>query len=351
MKGEEKSHIENNKIVLYWNWKSIVATTCAIIMIPIFALFIFSLTMKNTLINPNFYKTNLKAANTYDRILNEAIPSLIMDSGTPDADVSNILVKKGIIYIIQKSIPATWVENETNSLIDTTTQYIANPNANQKIIVGLNEFKSYIEEANDGLLILEQIIPSCKDASQSTEASKLLNVSIDCSSMTMNLDQIKANIKNFSVSLDKFSQTEIDLSKKIESGLDTITQIQTFAKNIQSYYIGSIITLIILALIITIIKFKNIIALCKYLSLPISISALLVLITTFITNSISLNLFAANSNWSLNPDVQAIITDVIKFNINAVFYYAKIASSISLAVSLAIYITMIVIERTNLKKR
>ena len=64
----------DKKIVIYWNWKRIVNWILLIILIPVFAVFLISLTMKNTIANPNFYKENLTEANAYNRLINAGIP-------------------------------------------------------------------------------------------------------------------------------------------------------------------------------------------------------------------------------------------------------------------------------------
>lgn len=347
MKEEEnKSHNEDNKIVLYWNWRGILTVICGILLGFSVSLFLFTFTLKNTALNTQFYKDNLKKADTYNRLLIEGVPSIILDSTLTGNQISNMLAQKAVIYVIQKSIPAEFIEKEVNAIIDKIAQFLAKPTEDYKFNIDLIQFNSYLKQSSDGLILLSQILPSCKETQDlNQEASKLLNTSISCKETDVNLDEIKKSITSLAVEIEKINTAGVNINNDIKQAFATITNIQIYIKSITDYMWGSLILMMIFIMAIVLLQLKNICKIFRYISLPIGIGSLLVFLGAIVSQNMTLKSFYENLNSNLSPVMQSIINDLIKTNITQFYYYAKTVSGYTFLTALIIYLVFYFVDR------
>ncbi len=121
---------------------------------------LFSLTLKITVANSEFYKSNLKKNNTYQRLIQDGIPSLITESIISDNAITDTISKDLIIYIVQKSIDPVWLEAVTGKLIDQIALYFSNPdNLGHKVELDLQGSRGFLSQVSGGLTVLEQFVP------------------------------------------------------------------------------------------------------------------------------------------------------------------------------------------------
>lgn len=144
MKSEHKSEITNDKIVLYGNYKKIISIVMGVILAMSLIAFLFSSSIKSTILNAQFYEDSIKKADTYNKLLNEGIPSLIMEATISDNAAVNILAKEGITYVIKNTIPVSWVEQKTNLLIEDVVKFISQSPKTPKLVLKLNDIDKYI---------------------------------------------------------------------------------------------------------------------------------------------------------------------------------------------------------------
>ncbi len=338
MQKNLKDHQDDNKIVLYWNWKSVLTTICAIILTVVFTLFLFTFCLKNTVINPDFYKNNLHKADTYNRIINEGIPSLIMQSTISENTFNDILIKKAVIYVLQKSIPSQWVESQVNKIIDSIATFLSSPQKEFHTDIDLDQTQLYLTQTSNSLILLSQIIPSCEKTNDlKQEKNQLPNTQIDCEKMSTSLDEIKEDIELFANKVDLIANYNLNISQKIKSSIRTISNIKIFIKDIGDYMWISLFISLILIVTIILLQIKNIYKSIEIISLAFIVSATIFLLAALITNPIVKYNLTQDINFIVNPDIKSIITETIEVNVKEFYNYIKLTSIIAITISLIAY--------------
>jgi len=347
MKEEHRSQITDEKIVLYGQYKKIVSIILAIIAGISLIVFLLSSSIRSTIVNPDFYKDNFKKANTYSELINSGIPSLIMSSTISNDQLTNFLAQKGIIYVVQHTIPASWVEEKMDALIDNVTKFISNSPKTPKVVVKLNDMGIYLTQIGDGLSLVEQIIPSCEDAGKDT-ISQLFNIKIDCKNMSTNLDQIKAEIEKMRIKVINLKLVETDISQEIQNAADIFTGIKDYANKVNIYFWTSLVVLIISLLLIILLQIKNIYNLIKYITIPIAISSAIMLLAALSTKSSFLSSLDNNLQISTTPEMKSIILNFLHVCIVDRFTNVITISAIILLISAGIYIVSLFYHKKHL---
>ncbi|MCL5795253.1 MAG: hypothetical protein M1338_02760, partial [Patescibacteria group bacterium] len=161
-------------LVIHVRYKKILSVILIILASLSLLSFIFFNNLKSTVANPEFYKATLKKADVYSRLINDGIPAMITETKISDDLMTNVLAKDAIIFIIKKSIPPAWVEEQTNNLIDQIAQIFSKPQDSSNVSLKLEKLNGYLTQVNDGIIILEQIIPSCADSQNAGNLAKQL---------------------------------------------------------------------------------------------------------------------------------------------------------------------------------
>lgn len=339
----------DKKIVIYWNWRTIVNWILLIILVPIFAIFLASLTMKNTIANPNFYKNNLNEANAYNRLINDGIPSLIMDATITDNETSNFLAKQGIIFVIQKAVSPDWVREKVDMILDKTAEFFAKPEKEPSITVKLDDFDANLATINDGLVVLNQFIPTCEEAKNNTDA-KLINIPIDCDSMNVSLDQIKTDITNIQSKISNISTKNIELTHEIEKVFDSINLIRNYIVGLSIALWSSLVLSIIIIIALIVINMKALTHIVRSITLSLGIGGFSILIFSIIKKSLIDPNIANNIDLKISYTVRLIITDIVKTNIDNFFNYLITLSSVVLVLMIAINIAMLILKKYKVIK-
>lgn len=329
MDSSHKNIISDNKIVLYGHWKRFFSILLAVLAGLSLVFFLFLYTFKTTLTNPEFYKNNLKKADTYSQLINDGIPAVIMKAKISDTQTTNLLAKEAIVYVIKKTIPPSWVEKNTEKLIDKTANFLAKPHQNPEIILKLDELGGYMGQIGDSLLVLEQIIPSCTQAqSDSSIVKQLFNVSIDCKNMDMNLDQIKQDMNQSGIALKQLKITELNLTEEIRQAVQNLNSLRKFIQDIIVYMWVALILFILFALLIILLQRKSIYHLVKYLSWTILISSGLALLFGLTGENWGLKTIAENVQFSVPSAMQTIIDNFTAFMVKGFFAKMIITSGV-----------------------
>jgi hypothetical protein len=256
---DHKSVITDEKIVLYGHYKSVLSIIFSVLAGLALVAFLLAGSINNTLVNPQYYKDVFTKANTYEDLIEKGVPSVVMGASFSDDAVTNMLAKQGIVYVIKNTIPANWIQEKVEVLIDDITQFIKNSKSNPEIVVKLNDIDGYLIQIEDGLNVLEQIIPSCLDAQDASQELKgLLNIDIDCSKMTVSLDDIKSEISKGKVAIGQLEVAEVNLTEEVQKSADYFTGINQFANTVHSMYWWSLVIFILSILIIICIRWKEI---------------------------------------------------------------------------------------------
>lgn len=345
----DKSHhnvISDDKIVLYGHYKKTLSVILSVILGISLIAFLFLYNLKITAANPEFYKTMLKNTNVYDRLINEGIPSLVSEATITQDAITNYMAQKAIIYIVKQSIPSTWVENQTNIIIDKVAKIFSEPKSTPNIVIDLDNMSTYLSQISDGIVLFEQIVPSCSATeSENNTAKQLLGVSIDCKSMNINLDQIKDSLKKASVSVNELKKVNIDISKQVNESVESINTVKDYINNLSFYTWLSLIVLIISILLLLLLDISNLVSMVKYFAWPILVASVSSLIASLIMQSSILTNINNNLTFDLPVEMSSIISDFAKSSVIQYFLQVKIVSGILFVISL---ISIIIITiRTN----
>jgi hypothetical protein len=326
--------IADDKIVLYGHYKKVLSVILAVVLGISLMSFLFLYNLKSTAANPEFYKTMLKKTNVYDRLINEGIPSVISEATITDDVVTNYMAQKAIIYIVKQSIPSTWVENETNIVIDKVAKVFSEPKSTPSVVIDLDNMSTYLSQISDGVVLFEQIIPSCAETeSGNNSAKQLLGISIDCKSMNINLDQIKESLKKASTTINELKDVNIDITKQVNNSVDSINTIKDYIHNLSFYTWLSLILLIISALLILLLDISDLGSMIKYFAWPILSASLFSLIGSLIMQTSIINNLANNLTFNLPQEMSSIIYDFAKSSIVQYFVQVKTISAILFVIS------------------
>lgn len=321
--------IKNTKLVR-------TLTICASIIASIaLIIFLFALNIKTTLINPNFYKNNLQKADTYNQLLSTGIPALITDTKISQDAATNLLAQQGIIFVVQKAIPTTWVQEQTEKFIDQIAVFIEKPHDNPVVTLKLDNLDVYMSQISDGLTVLEQIIPSCADSQKDdNQLKQLLNVSIDCKNMTYNLDDIKKSISNTRDEINKIESNSVNVTEKVQQAYDGLVTFQTVIKDVSIYLWTSLIIFILMIIAIAYMQYKNTSALTRSLSYPFLISSVVVFIVASSAKAPMVSLSVQLLNINVNTAIQNIINNLVRVSVTEVFAQLQLVSGIIALISI-----------------
>ena len=345
-KETHKSVITDEKIVLYGQYKKILSVVLVVVAGLALIAFLLSGSIRTTIVNPQYYKDIFKKANTYNDLLEKGIPSVIMESSISDNIVTNVLAKQGMIYVIKNTIPSSWVEKKMETLIDDISLYIANSKSNPKIAVQLNDADEYLIQIVDGLDILEQIIPSCSQAQVTDQGLvSLLNVNVDCSKMSVSLDDIKSEIAKGKTAIQKLEAAEVNLTNEVQKGANFFTGVDQFANRVGGIYWASLAVLILSILIIIWLQFKNIYKILMYVSVPIAGASAIVLLAALISKPSILNALEEKFSLETTPEMQNVIINFLYTAIIDRYTSIITLSSILLGVSLATLVVSMLLHR------
>lgn len=341
-----------DQIIIHIRYKKILSIICAILAGLSLLSFIYLYNLKMTVANPEFYKTTLEKANTYNRLINEGIPAMITETKISDNLLANYLLKDTIIFIIKKTIQPEWVETQTNNLIDQIAKIFSKPLNQTKITLKLDKLDLYLAQASDGINILSQIIPSCAESEKTNEvAQKLLNISIDCKSMNINLDQFKSDLTKAREAINKIHLTQVDINSQIKQGIEKINRFQMLIKDLRIYTWVALFMFLFFMVLVGLFQWKNLYTLIKYISITVfSASAVALIIAFIIQSSITGNITNA-LNFNLAQEMQAIIYDFAKVNVAEFFYRIKLITGVLIGLSAASYFITYILDYQSKKHK
>ncbi len=339
------NHEGDKKIVFYWNAKKTWTIVCCALLVPVFLVFLISLTFKQTLLNPQYYKDNFVKADTYNRLIQEGIPSVIMQTKISDNAVADAFAKEIGVFIIQKSIDPVWLQNMTNDLVDQIVKFLGDPN--KKINLDLSKAQTVLDKTSNGLAIVTQIIPSCSEAQNNALLNQIAGNSLNCDNMSTNLDQIKQYLVNAQKEISAINLGVVEIDKNVQNANSFISNIRQIIDNVNTYYMVSLILMILLILAIILLELRNIPFMIKSISISINIGSLATLLLGLIGKAVVPTSFINNSN--LTQTMQDIISSFLRQDIIGVFQKLNTSSGIVLIIFVVIYIATIVLEKTGFK--
>lgn len=329
------------KLVIYWDSKRIISWIAAILLVPTFLIFLFSVSLKTTVSNSDYYKNKFQQADVYNRLIKEGIPSIITESEIFDQAVKNPFVKYLIVYTIQESIDPLWLETITNRLIENIIGFFSKPS--QSITLDLQDSDKFLSRVDDGLAIVGEMIPACQPT------TNLLNLPSTCQGSNANLDQIKTDISKARTELNQINLQSLSIGKEVNKSFAFIGGIHDFIRNIKTAMWVSLFILIVLMAVIIITQFRNLSGLAKTLTIPLIVASIIGLIIGWLMKlpvESSLKLL----DFGLPPALQVIIIDALKATILGIFSRIFLIAWVVIGISGLFYLLVVLNQKYNLLK-
>ena len=328
---ERMANKDDKKIVIYWNAKKTISLICGIFFVPLLFVFIFSLTLKNTIANPQYYKDNLKEINAYNRIVNQGIPSLILEMHISDNKLTDSLAKELTVFLIQKFVDPDWIQETTEVFIDKTIAFFQKPD--QQIKLDLSNYQKKLDKLSSGLLVLEGIIPE-----STASASK----------MAANLGEIKKDLQGIRLAIDKIDLGVVRADQTVQKINSSIQLIHKFMVYINVWLWACLAAMIILIGVVAFLQWKNYALVIKLISCFAGVGAFLSLIVAFIAN-IFVPKGLGNFDIVLSSSIRDIINDFLKITISGIFQRMETYAAVILVISVAVFVSVLIVERKGLK--
>lgn len=324
------------KIVIYWSWKKTVSLVAAILLVPTLFIWIFSLTLKTTIINPNYYKGVLATTDTYDKLIQDGIPSLIVDTKVSQNDTTDWLAKEAVIFVVQKAIDPTWLQTITNKLIDQIVLFLDNEQkVGEKVELDLSQAESFLANTNSTLSIVGDMIPGC--GSTKADGSTVACENIDN-------DEIKNDITVIGQNISSLDLGVVDIGDEVSEVNSAVGFIQKFVKNVNGYFWVTMILAIIFIAAIVLASLKEYYYMTRFLAWPLAIASILTLIMVLIVSPVASGDYS-DLNLNLPDAMNSIIADVLKGFTSGLFHRVEIIALIVLLIATAGYVTMVVLEK------
>ncbi|MCL5795219.1 MAG: hypothetical protein M1338_02585 [Patescibacteria group bacterium] len=307
-----------------------------------FLVFIFSAVLKTTILKTDYYLSNLKKVDAYNRLINDGIPSLILDTKISDNQLTDSFAKELAIFVIQKSVDTAWVEDQTEKITDKIVELLSNSKGT--VSLDLSGTKNILSKVSTGLLVLDNIIPGCKETQNASDNQAGLGKILDARTYC----NVKTDLVRIKNSIDKISPGIVNLDSSIKNANSFIENIQHFTSNINFYFWLSLISLIILLGLIVILEFYDLAFMIKSISLALIIASAITFFGGLISKAFISTAYVGVSA-SITGPIKVIIGDFIAASVAGIFSHLEIISGIIFGVFLIIFIVVIFLQKSGLK--
>lgn len=339
--------IKEEKIVIRYSRREILAIVLGILFIPSLVIFLVSLTLQQTVINPKYYKDNLKSVDAYGRMINQGIPSLILETRISENTLADTLAKEISVFLIQKFVDPQWLEDVTNKAIDGTVNFIAQKD--QNVSLNLTGAKMFLNNVSSGLFLANEFIPPCGSASDKkpdTETLSLLNPSYICHEKGINLDEIKTELSVIQQKIQAINTGVVKLDGFIGEINADVDAVRTFVKDLYFYLITSLVLMLIIAGVVVGLYWRNKILILRALSIFIAIGSFIALALGFFSSLLVPKGISGSLATALPSSIKAILNDFLNVSISGVFHRLELYAGIILAVFVAVYIFTFLKKKT-----
>jgi len=330
---------QEEKIVIRWSLNKTLTLIIGIFFIPTLVIFLVSLTLQQTVINPAYYKNSFKRIDAYNRMVNQGIPSLILKTRLSDDAITDTVAKDISTLVLQKVIDPTWIEGATDTFIDSTIGFLTKKN--KEITLNLSDARGYLTSASNSLLVITGLIPTCDQTPTKVTTIRTpapLDLSFLCGNKEINLDEVRKNLETIRQDLNTVNLEAVQFDEVVSLINTDLTAVSTFAKDIRVYLVGSIIVLAILILAIVFLHRKRLNTIVFSLSLFSGIGSGIALFIGFLGNQITPKTVSQSREIILSPSIRAIINDFLDASISGIFTRLELYGGVILIVSALLFI-------------
>lgn len=330
---------KEENIVIRWSFRKTLTCIIGIFFIPAFVIFLVSLTLQQTVINPTYYKDSFRQIDAYNRMVNQGIPSLILKTRLSDDAVTDTVAKDISTLVLQKVVDPSWIEGATDTFIDTTIGFLTKKN--QEITLNLTEARGYLTSASNSLLIITGLIPTCDQTPTKVTVARTsvpVDLSFLCTNKEINLDGIKKNLESIRQEINTVNLEAVKFDEIVSLINTDLTAVRTFVKDIHVYLVSSIVILAILIVIIIFLYRERLNSIIFSLSLFTGIGSVLALLIGIFGNQVAPKTISQSREIILSPSIRAIINDFLDASISGIFSRLELYGGVTLIVSALLFI-------------
>jgi hypothetical protein len=311
----------------------------AIIFVPIFVVTILVIGAKYDVFNPNFYLNVFDKSNFYTEVV-QNLPNILGQSLTGgDNNAFGPLTGEDIASSIQESINPTWLKNNLQNTITSIFNYGSGKIYSIDVIIPLKDIKlSFINSISQKFNTKIAALPQCTDQQfQELQSKNLSPTSLNCIPSGTNIEKLENQFKNDLTSGDQSLMNTLPDNYNLNEQLNKNPLLLSNIKKAFSYsntlFYVLLITSLLLLTIIALINMKNVSTMLKWISIPILISAILLLISAIFGNLI-LNSMASGFIIDSTAQVKSFIFNLIGTITKQFFSFYYYCSSILIILSI-----------------
>jgi len=324
MKGKK-----DGEIIIHWSLRKTLTAVCGLFFIPALVLFLVSLTFRQTVINPAYYKTNFRNIDAYNRMINQGIPSLILKTHISNNPLTDTVAKDVATLLFQKFVDPSWLEEATNRFIDATINYLTDKTT--EIELNLSDAREYLNRASSGLFVVREFIPTCEKIKDDKQLSVL------CTDKMINPDEVIQDIDGIRREIEAINLKTIQFDEVVSLINADVNAIRTFAKNVHIYLAVSLIVIILSVVGVIALQWRNLMITIRSLTFFTGAGSLLTFLLGLVTHQFVPKTIGQAKEIILSPSIRAIIQDFIHVSISGVFERLELYACVVMILSFLIF--------------
>lgn len=325
--------------------KKVISYILVILIFFSFLGVVFFHASKAKVFNPEFYKESLVEANTYQRLINDGVPSVILTTNTQEDNLADFLTRKAIVYLLKKLVTPEWLRNETEVVVDRFFVFLSTPGEQEKILNFLDNFReTYLTNASQQLAVIERSIPKCEG-----DIITVFFPNVDCAKVNESLDQIRQVLNESQTEVAALEAQLTDMTNRVESYVKVTYALSGFIQKTPTYFWLSLVLTLLFVAGLILLRYKNIPSILKWVSTPFILAAGFVLILAYVIHW-TVGVYFDSLILKTTPEMRSILVDIMTTTANNLFGYIKIFAWITFVIALIILISGFVIERVDWRK-
>lgn len=306
--------------------------------------------VKRTILSSSFHKTNLRKTNFYEQSLKKFPPFIAQvlsksnqsSSDTKTAkqtseDAQSVLLITTFAKAIEGSVTPTWLQTQTEAIIDSVFGYVQNKSTAINIIIPMAPIKAGLGTSLSATLKEEfNKLPTCT-AAQLKQTSQ--SAGTQCKPAGFNTAEFDKALSDPKTNPFSSIPDQYDLGQQLTKNSQALNTLRTFFRVVNITFWLSVVAMLLAAGIIFLLNLKTIGNALKVIGIPIIVVAGLNLVTTtlsyFSTGFIGTQIKTAGG---FSGDLLVLISDVITNNIKAILNLSLVTSIIMLVIGIVMVI-------------
>lgn len=326
-----------------------------VILVPIFLIFLIALSAKFSILTPQFYQTAFQKADIYTKIVKDAAPALFNSIGGKNGEGNGRfglgpLGAEDISKVLEETVKPEWLQTQVEMGLTNFFDFATGKNKDLVIVIPLSEIKSKaVENLSQTFRNKIDSLPTCtaEELKKLQSQDKEGGFSFNCKPSGANSQNLEEMVMSsitgkeglLSQLPNEYNVDEIILKKPGAS--EAISRFFTIFGMI---FKALIIALGVLIFLLILINHKYILGAFKWLTIPIMISAAIVLTLSLFVHLLSAGLIGGYLT-ILPGELKSIATFTAIDLIGQLFFKFELYSGIAFGSALILLIIAIILSK------